>query len=82
MLGLSPQIGHCGSLRNFISLNFIAQAIEQQQSVHQQTFGAENDLIVSVAWIGPTIPAAHRVAPPSAQTAPCPGGGGSGYRQR
>src|SRR6266700_2820902 len=67
MVGLSPQTGQRGSLRSFISRNFICQASNNTNRFTRMSSAPRIILIVSFAWIAPIMPGKTPSTPPSAK---------------
>src|SRR4029078_8999604 len=82
MVAFSPHILQLGFLRSLNSRNFICQASNSSSRLTSVSGAPRINLIVSVAWIVPTIPGKTPSTPPSAQLGTSPGGGGSAYKQR
>src|SRR6266571_4542217 len=62
-----PHIGQFAFLRSFISRNFMASASNRSSRPIKLSPRPRMSLIVSIAWIEPTIPGKTPSTPPSAQ---------------
>src|SRR5947209_2897345 len=67
-----------GFLRSLSSRNFIPRASNKSKRPTRFSPQPRISLMVSIAWIEPTIPGRTPRTPPSAQEGTSPGGGGSG----
>src|SRR2546425_3127867 len=81
IVGFDPQIGHSGFLRNLSSRNFIRRASNTRRRPMSVSPLPRRSLIVSIAWIDPTMPGSTPSTPPSAHDGTRPGGGGRGARR-
>src|SRR5260370_31558576 len=82
MVRFVPHIGQFGFLRSLSPRNFIPSASNSNKRPTRLSPRPRMSLIVSIAWMDPTIPGSTPSTPPSAQEGTSPGGGGSGERQR
>src|SRR5882724_11529313 len=75
MVGCVPHTGQLGFLRSFSSRNFIPRASKSSKRPMRLSPRPRISLMVSIAWMEPTIPGRTPRTPPSAQQGTRPGGG-------